>query len=44
MPAQGEKASAILVVHFIVGDASVLVAKLEQDGAFQRTEVSGHTT
>ena len=34
--------SAILVVHFIVGGAAVIVAKLGQDGALQCTEVSGH--
>ena len=28
MPVQGDKGSAILVIHFIVGDAAVLVAKL----------------
>ena len=28
MPAQGDKSSAILVVHFIVGDTAVFVAKL----------------
>ena len=33
--------SAILVIHFIVGGAAVLVVKL--DGALQCTEVSGRT-
>ena len=28
MPAQGDKSSAILVVHFIVEDTAVFVAKL----------------
>ena len=28
MPDQGDKGSAILVVHFILGDAAVLVVKL----------------
>ena len=28
MPPQGDKGSAILVVHFIVGDATALMAKL----------------
>ena len=33
--------SAILVIHFIVGDTAILVA---EHGALQCTEVSGHTT
>ena len=28
LPAQGDKGSAILVIHFIVGDAAALMAKL----------------
>ena len=28
MPAQGDKGSAIVVVHFVVGDAAALMAKL----------------
>ena len=28
MPAQGDKGSAILVIHFIVGDSAALIAKL----------------
>ena len=35
--------SAILVVHFIVGGAAVLVVKKGQDRTLQCTEMSGRT-